>query len=117
MTETLYHAYQEAQSLLQSRDPLGALRVLEPVIDEAEGKASVHLLAGRAYFLSAQLGRAQAAFERVIDIDPSDHYAHYALGRTLERLQRKAEAATHYRMAWAMAPSAEYEGCMCRVRA
>ena len=115
MSETLYYAYHEAQKLLAARDPLGALRALEPVIDEAPDKASVHLLAGRAYFLSAQLARAEEAFARVIEIDPSDHYAHYALGRTLERQNRTVEAATHYRMAWAMAPSAEYEASLRRV--
>jgi hypothetical protein len=37
-------------------------------------------------------------------VDPSAHYAHYALGQSLKQVGRTDEAATHLRIAVALAP-------------
>ena len=50
----------------------------------------------------AQLGRAEEQLRELIARDPSDHYAHHVLGRTLERLGRPAQALRHLRLAAAM---------------
>jgi Flp pilus assembly protein TadD len=111
----LYEAFRSAEERLADRDPLGALALLEPLLDAASDEVSVQLLAARAYFDSAQLRRAEGAFRRVVELDPSDHYARYGLGRTLERINRREEAATHYRMAAAMDPRVEYAEALWRV--
>jgi Flp pilus assembly protein TadD len=77
----------------------------------------VHLLAGRAYLGSAQLRRAEQAFLRVIELDPTDHYARFALGRTLQRLGRFPEAQTQLRIAAAMHPVPEYQEALGEVSA
>ena len=112
-----FDSFRRAESLISQRRPLEALRELEPVLDEAPDAPSVHLLAGRAYFGSAQLRHAEAAFERVLELDPTDHYARFALGRTLQRLGRLVEAQAQLRMAAAMNPTPEYQEALGELRA
>ena len=109
--------FRRAESLLASRRPLAALDALAPLLDSESDSPSVQLLAGRAYFHSAQLGRAERAFRRVLETDPSDHYARFVLGRTLQRLGRLDEALTQVRMATAMDPRPEYQEALGEIRA
>jgi Flp pilus assembly protein TadD len=112
-----FEAFRHAESLVAQRRPLEALAALAPVLDAEPDKPSVHLLAGRAYLGSAQLRRAEQAFRRVIELDPTDHYARFALGRTLQRLGRFAEAQTQLRMAAAMHPVPAYQEALGEVSA
>lgn len=82
--------------------------MLRPLHDEIAQTAAGLLLLGRGYYHSAQLERAQHAFERLVDIDPTDTYARFLLGRTLERRSRPADALVHYRLAAAMSDDPEY---------
>ena len=112
-----FEAFRKAESLVAQRRPLDALVVLAPVLDAEPDKPSVQLLAGRAYLGSAQLRRAEAAFQRVIELDPTDHYARFALGRTLQRLGRYPEAQTQLRIATAMHPVPEYQEALGEISA
>ncbi len=109
-------AFREAEALVRRR-PLTALKVLKPVLDADSDKPSVQLLAARAYFHSAQLTRAEHALTRVIELDPSDHYARFVLGKTLQRLGRLIEAHGQLRMASAMNPAPEYQDAIGQVSA
>ena len=40
----------------------------------------------------------------MLELSPTDDYAHYALGRALEKQGREAEANGHYKLASSMAP-------------
>jgi Flp pilus assembly protein TadD len=118
MTENgTFEAFRRAEALVAQRRPLDALAALAPVLDAEPDKPSVHLLAGRAYLGSAQLRRAEQAFLRVIELDPTDHYARFALGRTLQRLGRYPEAQTQLRMATAMNPVPEYQEALGEISA
>ncbi|MQA15011.1 MAG: tetratricopeptide repeat protein [Pseudonocardiaceae bacterium] len=108
--------FRRAESLVSDRRPLEALRELRPVLDVEPDAPSVQLLAGRAYLLSAQLQRAEQAFLRVLEQDPSDHYARFVLGRTLQRQQRLAEAQAQLAMAAAMHPTPRYQEALNEVR-
>jgi Flp pilus assembly protein TadD len=112
-----FEAFRKAESLVAQRRPLDALAALAPVLDAEPDKPSVHLLAGRAYLGSAQLRRAEQAFLRVIELDPTDHYARFALGRTLQRLGRYPEAQTQLRIAAAMHPVPAYQEALGEVSA
>jgi len=101
----------------ESGDPLGAARLLEPIVTAEPGHSGVRLLLARAYFQSAQLSRAAEQLRLLIERDPADHYAHFVLGRTLERLGRPADALPHLRLAAAMHDSEEYEQAVRRVSA
>lgn len=98
-----------AEGLFERGDHLAAATALAELVDEVESaRASadavpddavlhsatdLRLLLARAYFQSAQLGRAEATLLRVIEEAPTDSYAHLLLGRTLQRAGRHAEAA------------------------
>lgn len=105
-----------AESLVSERRPLEALRELRPVLDAEPDAPSVQLLAGRAYLLSAQLHRAEEAFIRVLEHNPSDHYARFVLGRTLQRQSRLAEARAQLAMAVAMNPTPAYQEALNEVQ-
>ncbi|MFC4087182.1 MULTISPECIES: tetratricopeptide repeat protein [Amycolatopsis] len=115
--ESNFYAFRQAETLIGQRRPLDALKALEPLLDDEPDKPSVQLLAGRAYFHSAQLRRAERAFTRVLELDPTDHYARFVLGRTLQRLGRLAEALAQLRMASAMNPVPEYLEAISEVNA
>lgn len=93
-----------AESLLDQRDPLGALTLLRPLMEAHGDDRGVRLLAARAYFASAQLGRALTALESLVAEIPDDSYARHLLGRTLQRQGRHEEAASHLAMAAVMTP-------------
>ncbi|MGW0810263.1 DsbA family protein [Nonomuraea sp. NPDC002799] len=97
-----------AESLLDQRDPLGALTLLRPLLAEHGGDRGVRTLAARAYFASAQLNRARTALESLVAQSPDDSYARHLLGRTLQRQGRQQEAASHLTLAATMTP--DYAG-------
>jgi Flp pilus assembly protein TadD len=81
--------------------PLEKAKRLEP------GKASIREALGIAYFRIQRWAEAEAEFRAVLDLSPADDYAHYALGRALEKQGRDAEANGHYKLASSMNPSSE----------
>ncbi|TVT52697.1 tetratricopeptide repeat protein [Amycolatopsis rhizosphaerae] len=117
LAEHRFEAFRQAEALIENRRPLDALKALQPVLEAEPDKPSVQLLAGRAYFHSAQLNHAEQAFVRVLELDPADHYARFVLGRTLQRLGRLVEALGQLRMAWAMNPVPEYQDALSEVNA
>ncbi|MCO1575926.1 tetratricopeptide repeat protein [Crossiella sp. SN42] len=106
--------YRWAESLLAQGDPLGALQVLAPMLGE-DAEFSVRLLAARAYYHSAQLGRAERLLTELTEADPTDHYVRFLLGRTLERAGRRPESVPHFRLAAALSPSQDYAEALARV--
>lgn len=100
--------YRLATALLEAGDPLGALDLLEPMADQLDDMAAGQLLLGRAYYHSAQLQRAEKALVRVVDLAPTDAYARFVLGRTLQRQSRHAEAAVQFRVAAALDDNPEF---------
>lgn len=115
-TPDVVEQFRLAESLVSKRRPLDALRELAPVLDAEPDAPSVQLLAGRAYLQSAQLNRAEEAFLRVLEQNPSDHYARFALGRTLQRQSRLEEARAQLAMAVAMNPTPDYQEALNEVR-
>lgn len=108
--------YRRATMFFEAGDPTGAARLLEPIVEAEPGNSSVRQLLARAYFQSAQLSRAEEQLRELVDRDPSDHYAHHVLGRTLERLNRHVDALRHLRIAAAMhSTNADYAAALRRV--
>jgi predicted Zn-dependent protease len=112
-----FESFRRAEMLVSRSRPLDAIQALLPLLADHPDDVSVQLLAGRAYLNSAQLRRAEEAFVRVLDIDPADHYARFALGKALQRQGRLAEAQAQLRMAAAMDPRPEYQEALGEVRA
>ena len=111
--------YRRAIVIFEAGDAGGAARVLEPVVAAEPDNLSARELLARAYFASAQLNRAEEQLRELVARQPTDHYAHHVLGRTLERLNRPAEALPHLRMAAAMRadhdPDDDYARALRRV--
>jgi Flp pilus assembly protein TadD len=101
--------------LFETGDPLGATRLLEPIVEAEPHNAAVRQLLARAYFASAQLSRAEDQLRVLVERDPADHYAHHVLGRTLERAGRFSEALPHLRLAAAMKQHEDYRSALERV--
>ena len=108
-----FDRYRLAQRLFSERRFTAAARELEHLIadqraaDEAASEATyglgdAPLLLARAYYHSAQLGRAETASRALVEADPTDVYAVLLLARTLQRRGRHAEAGTWLRRLDAM---------------
>jgi tetratricopeptide (TPR) repeat protein len=114
--ESAYELLQRGQALLKQRHFAQAATVLERADREEPDKASILEALGRAYYNSGQHDRSRATFERVLELDPSAHYAHFALGQSLKQLGRRAEARTHLRLAVALSPTSKiYSGALARL--
>jgi len=115
-SETAYELLQRGHTLLDGRHHAQAAIVLERADRAEPGKASILEALGRAYFNSGQHDAARATFERLLELDPSAPYAHYALGQSLKRLGRRDEAGTHLRLAVALSPGSRlYRDALARL--
>lgn len=114
--ESAYDLLQRGQELLRRRHHAQAAIVLERAAKAEPGKGSILEALGRAYYNSGQHERSRETFERLLEVDPSAHYAHYALGQSLKQLGRSREARTHLRMAVALDPRSKlYQGALDRL--
>jgi tetratricopeptide (TPR) repeat protein len=116
--ESAYDLFQRGLALLDGRHHAQAAIVLERADRLEPGKGSILEALGRAYYNSGQPEPARATFTALLEVDPSSHYAHYALGQSLKRLSRRKEAATHLRLAVALSPNSTlYRDALVRLGA
>ena len=94
--------FAQAHGLFDTRDYHAAATLLAALATEVPDDLAVRLLLARAYYHSAQLGRAEEETRALLAADPAHAYAHLLLGRTLQRLSRHAEATGPLRLAAAM---------------
>lgn len=114
--ESAYELLQRGQDLLLQRHYAQAATVLERADREEPGKASILEALGRAHYNSGQHERSRATFSELLELDPSAHYAHFALGQSLKQLGRREEARTHLKLAVALSPdSTIYLGALARL--
>jgi len=114
--EAAYELLQRGHLLLRQRHFAQAAIVLERADRDEPGKASILEALGRAYYNSGQYEPARATFEQLLDLDPSAHYAHFALGQSLKQLGRRDAARTHLRLAVALSPTTKiYAGALARL--
>jgi tetratricopeptide (TPR) repeat protein len=106
-SESAYDLLQRGTELLRDRHNAQAAVVLERASRLEQGKGSILEALGRAYFNSGQHARAAETFEALLEVDPSAHYGHFALGLSFARLGRAQEAKTHLRLAVALQPTSE----------
>ncbi|GAB2693720.1 tetratricopeptide repeat protein [Thalassiella azotivora] len=104
--DELYAEFRRAENLLAARRPADAARVVAPVVEAAPEHRGARELLARAYYGSAQLGRAETVLRDLVADRPDDGWARHALARTLERSGRSDEAAEHRRVAEALSLTA-----------
>ena len=100
--DTLSQRYDRATFLFDSGDHIAASRALAEIVATDPDASGARLLLARAYYHSAQLGRAESELRRLVAAQPTDAYAQLLLGRTLQRQSRHDEATAHLRLAEAM---------------
>ena len=108
MSESAYDLFREGQKRLRSGLTAQATVPLEKAKKLEPAKASIREALGIAYFRLARWRDAEREFRTIVEeLSPTDHYAHYALGRALEHLGKTTEANGHYKLASSMKPSSE----------
>jgi tetratricopeptide (TPR) repeat protein len=114
--ESAYELLQRGSALLKQRHFAQAATVLERADLKEPRKASILEALGRAYYNSGQHDRSRATFEALLELDPSAHYAHFALGQSLKQLGDRDAARTHLRLAVALSPTSKiYSGALARL--
>ena len=80
-------------------------------------KASIREALGIAYYRIRRFAEAEEEFRTILELEPVDHYAHFALGRCLEKQGRPAEAVGHYRLASFFRPqSQDYQRALANLQ-
>jgi Flp pilus assembly protein TadD len=109
MTET-FDLFQQGRDHLAEGRAAQATVPLEKAKAREPDKASIREALGIAYFRIKRYAEAEAEFRKMLELAPVDDYAHYALGRCLEKLGREAEANGQYKLASSLRPgSRDYE--------
>ena len=102
-----YDLFQQGRNHLQQGMAAQATVALEKAKRLEPEKASIRESLGIAYFRIRRWAEAEAEFRALLELAPADDYAHYALGRTLEKLGRAAEANGHYKLASSLRPGSK----------
>ncbi|MEO5577338.1 MAG: tetratricopeptide repeat protein [Gaiellaceae bacterium] len=106
MTDAYDH-FQQGKAHLKGGMAAQATVALEKAKKLEPEKASIREALGIAYFRIQRWQAAEAEFRAVLELAPTDDYAHYALGRALEKQGRDAEANGHYKLASSLSPKSE----------
>lgn len=102
--DDVYDLFQNGTRLLRDRDfhaaaiPLARARDLEP------DKTSIREALGRALFGAQRYAEAAGEFEAVVERAPTDDYALFCLGRSLQQLGRHSEARKPLTLACCLRP-------------
>jgi Flp pilus assembly protein TadD len=103
MTE-VYDLYQQGRRHLAAGMAAQATVPLEKAKRREPRKASIREALGIAYFRIRRYEEAEREFREMLEISPADDYAHYALGRCLEKQGKDTEANGHYKLASSLRP-------------
>ena len=114
--QSAYDAFREGNRLLDSQNPHAAVVALERARDLEPDQASVRETLARAYYRSGRFTQAGAEFERAVEIEPVNDYAHFGLGLCLLRTGDHVGARRHLKLACAMRPDqADYRAALAKV--
>jgi Flp pilus assembly protein TadD len=102
--EDVYELFVRGTELLEAGHNHQATVPLEKARDLAPDKTSIREALGRALFGAQRYEQAAAEFRAVIDRAPTDDYALFCLGRSLQMLGRHAEAREPLAQAAGMQP-------------
>ena len=106
MSET-YKLFQQGRAHLENGMAAQATVPLEKAKKREPDKASIGEALGIAYFRIRRWAEAESEFRAMLELSPADDYAHYALGRCLEKQGRTTEANGHYKLASSLRPGSE----------
>src|SRR5260221_3856080 len=102
--ESVYDLYRRGLELLDSGDFHAAIVPLERARDLEPGKASIREALGRALFHARRYEGAAAEFGAVAAGAPTNDYALFCLGRSMQLLGRHREACHPLALASSLRP-------------
>ena len=85
-----YELFQQGTHLLEAGDHHAATVPLSRAAELAPDKDSVREAYGRALFLAQRYSEAASEFEAVVEHAPTNDYAQFCLGRSLQQLGKDA---------------------------
>jgi Flp pilus assembly protein TadD len=106
MSET-FDLFQQGRDHLRHGMAAQATVALEKAKAREPEKASIREALGIAYFRIHRYAEAESEFRKMLELAPVDDYAHYALGRCLEKQGRDTEANGHYKLASSLRPGSK----------
>jgi Flp pilus assembly protein TadD len=106
MSET-FDLFQQGRNHLRHGMAAQATVALEKAKAREPEKASIREALGIAYFRIHRYAEAESEFRKMLELAPVDDYAHYALGRCLEKQGRDTEANGHYKLASSLRPGSK----------
>ena len=115
--EQVYDLYMRGSDLLEHGDFSAAAIPLEKARELEPEKSSIREALGRAYFRTGRYAKAADEFQAVVDRYPVNDFAHFCLGRSLEKSGRTREARKHLALAASLRPErADYQLYRDRLR-
>ena len=116
--EHVYDLYQRGSALLESGDYQAAAIPLEKARSYEPDKTSIREALGRAYFHAGNYAAAREEFAAVVERSPVNDFAHFCLGRALDKTGHRTEARRHLGLAAGLRPDrADYRRYLERIRA
>jgi Flp pilus assembly protein TadD len=116
--EHVYDLYRRGEALLEAGDFAAAAIPLERARGFEPDKTSIREALGRAYFRAGRYAKAREEFAAVVERSPVNDFAHFCLGRSLEKTGRRQEARRHLTLAAGLRPDrADYRVYRDRLRA
>jgi Flp pilus assembly protein TadD len=106
MSET-YELFRQGQEHMAAGMNAQATVALEKAKRREPDKTSILEALGIAYFRIRRFAEAEREFREILELRPVDHYAHFALGRCLEKQGRREEAVSHYKLATFFRPQSK----------
>jgi Flp pilus assembly protein TadD len=103
-----YDLFQQGRAHLRQGMPAQATVALEKAKRREPDKASIREALGLAYYRLGRFDEAEVEFRACLEIQPTDDYAHYVLGRILEKRGEAIEANRHYKLASSLSPGTEH---------
>ena len=115
--EHVYDLYRRGSELLENGDYLAAAIPLEQARSYEPDKTSIREALGRAYFHARRYAEAREEFAAVVERSPVNDFAHFCLGRALDKTGNRVEARRHLRLAAGLRPDrADYREYLNRTR-
>ena len=108
MADSTYSLFQRGREHLRRGMAAQATVSLEKAKRREPEKASIREALGIAYFRIRRWQEAEAEFRELVELSPVNDYAHYALGRALEKQGRSREANAHYKLASSLCPDSKH---------
>ncbi|MGA9285314.1 MAG: hypothetical protein WBV85_07710 [Solirubrobacteraceae bacterium] len=103
--DSVYELYTRGCDLLDHGDHMAAIVPLARARELEPGKTSIREALGRALFHAQRYERAAEEFGAIATASPTNDYALFCLGRTMQLLGRHREASRPLAIACSMQPT------------